>query len=92
MHLYKQLLVLIIAEANSVTQEDFQYIQQTLWNYSKEYAIIHPYVYLEPSQELVTEEPADYIVTFTRVDGKLTHELKPYETSNPIAGNSNNNV
>ena len=36
-------------------------------------------MFLQTQQELVTEEPADYIVTFTRVDGKLTHELKPYE-------------
>ena len=76
--MYLQLLVLIVTESD-LTPEDQQYIHETVSHLSKEYAVISKYV-VQSTTVLVTEEPADYIVTFTRVDGKLTHEIKPYES------------
>lgn len=78
MHLYKQLLIVIAAEVTSA--EDQRYVFETVWNLSKEYAVIEQHVTVRNIDELVTEEPADYLLIFTRVDGKLTHELKPYES------------
>lgn len=74
--MYLQLLVLIVIESD-LTPEDQQYIHETLLKLSKEYAVIRDYV-IQPTAELVTEEPADYLLVFNRVDGKLTHEIKPY--------------
>ena len=76
--MYLQLLVLIVTESD-LTPEDEQYIHETVSQLSKEYAVISKYV-VQSTTVLVTEEPVDYIVTFTRVDGKLTHEIKPYES------------
>ena len=77
MHLYKQLLIVIYAD--TISKEDDDYLYKTFVELSKEYACIWPTLY-NPSEGFTTEEPADYIVTFTRVDGKLTHEIKPYES------------
>lgn len=77
--MYLQLLVVIVTESQ-LSLEDQQYIHEALKELSKEYAVIANYVFLQTLQELVTEELADYVVTFTRVDGKLTHKIEPYES------------